>query len=436
MKLKKMIALGMVSMMTLALLGGCANQEGTSSTVTTEGEEAVTLTLLKDSDNATAGLEAVVALAQEKLGIVVEIEERVGGAEGDNLIKTRLASGDMADLCLYNSGAKFAALNPKEYFIDISNEEFVNRLDDTYRETVTVADAVYGIPFSSTQAGVMLYNKDIYEELNLEVPKTWDEFLENCQVIKDAGQTALIGTFGDSWTSQLIFLADHYAVEKSNPNFAEEFEAGIAKYETTPSAVASFQKYVDTINFYNEDYLAATYSDGIDMLVNGDGAHWCMLSQALGSAYDLYPDELNKVGAFAIPGETQEETGLTAWMPGSLYGNKNSEHQEAILKFMEFYVSDEALDAYTAAVLPDGPYAIKGYELPDEAYDAVKIDIQWYYDNNKVVSALEFKTSVKGANCEAITQEVATGQISAEEAARAYDEDCLKQAVQLGLDWK
>lgn len=42
----------------------------------------------------------------------------------------------------------------------------------------------------------------------------------------------------------------------------------------------------------------------------------------------------------------------------------------------------------------------------------------------------------KGTNCEYICSEVATGQSTAEEAAKAYDEDCKKQATQLGLDWK
>jgi len=458
MKLRKIIAIVLASTMTLALLAGCGSSSGgstekestegsTESSTEASGEEAtegaatssdeiVTLTLLKDPDNSNAGLEKVAELAEEKIGVKIDIEERVAGGEGDNLVKTRLASGDMADICLYNSGAKFAALNPSEYFMDISGEDFVSRLDDTYKETVTVDGVTYGVPFSSTQVGAAIYNKKVYEELNLEVPRSWDEFLANCEAIKASGTTALLGTFGDSWTTQLIFLGDQYAVEVEVPDFPEEFEAGRAKYETTPAAIASLQKYVDTRDFYNDDYLAATYSDGVDMIANGEAAHWFMLSQAIGSIGELYPEELDNIGVFAIPGKSAETTGITAWMPSSLYGNKHSEHQDAIKKFMEFWVSDEALDAYTSAVTPDGPYAIKGYELPDDACDAVRVDIQEYYNNNKVGAALEFKTSVKGANCEGIMQEIITGQISAEEAAKAYDEDCLKQAIQLGLDWE
>lgn len=126
---------------------------------------------------------------------------------------------------------------------------------------------------------------------------------------------------------------------------------------------------------------------------------------------------------------------MTLWYPAALYGNKNSDKQEAILKFMEFYVSDEALDAYSAAVLPDGPYCITGYEMPDNAYDAVANDIQTYFESGKNAPALEYISQVKGADCPAICQELGSGQTTAKEAAEKYDKDCAKQATQLGLKW-
>ena len=91
---------------------------------------------------------------------------------------------------------------------------------------------------------------------------------------------------------------------------------------------------------------------------------------------------------------------------------------------------------FTSAQKPDGPYAIKGYELPEDAYDGVKEAQEKYFDTGKTNVAMEFQTAVKGTNCEYICSEVATGQSTAEEAAKAYDEDCKKQATQLGLDWK
>nr|WP_147600142.1 extracellular solute-binding protein [uncultured Blautia sp.] len=395
------------------------------------------LTFLIDPDTASAGYQAVFDLCEEKTGIHIETEIRASGGDGDNQVKTRLASGEMTDLCGYNSGSKLGELNPEENFIDISGEEFAQRLDDTYKSAVSAGSdtAVYGIPLTATMSGAILYNKEVYEENNLEIPHTWDDFLKNCDALKEAGIDAVVGSLGDSWTIQVPYLGDHYNVLAGEPDFAEKFEAGETKYATSEAGLKSFQKLEDLQSYFNEDYTATTYADACDKLVNGEAGHYFILTQALSSIYELYGDEVNKIGLMGIPGDDPENHGLTVWEPTSIYGNANSDKKEDILRFMEFYTSDEALDAFTEAQKPDGPYCIKGYELPEDSYDAVK-QAQEYFDAGKVNVALEFQTAVKGTNCEYICSELATGQTTAEEAAQAYDDDCKKQATQLGLDWE
>jgi raffinose/stachyose/melibiose transport system substrate-binding protein len=454
MNLKKVTANLLIGVMSAGLLTGCGSSStkaeptatqalaaneatpGANEETSEKSFDGTTITLSLDGDVTPDGLNAVVSLAKEKLGITVEVETRVSGADGDNLVKTRLASGDMTDICWYNSGSKFKALNPVEYFADLTDKDFADQLDETYKETVTVDGKLYGVPVASTQAGAVIYYKPDYKELNLSIPTTWDEFLSNCEKLKAAGKTAMIGTFGDAWTSQVVYLGDNYNVISKNPNFAEEFEAGKAKYETTPEGVESFQKLADLQQYYNEDYTAATYDDGCDMLANGEGTHWIMLTQTIGNIASLYPEAVYDIGVFGIPGDDTNDNGLTVWEPGSMYVNKNSSNIDACIAFLKFYISKEGLDAYAAAVKPDGPYCVKGYELPENSYPAVKDDMQKYFDQGKTIPALEFLSSVKGAYCEQICVEVGSGQISAQEAANAYDEDCKKMALQLGLNWK
>ncbi len=201
-----------------------------------EGEyeyKEAAISLLIDKDSTLDGLEAVCALAKEKLGITVDVEIRAGGADGDNIVKTRLASGDMADLCAYNSGCKFTTLNPSEYFLDLSDQAYLSRLDESFLSAVTADGKVYGVPAGfASGAGVILYNRDTYEKYGLEVPHTWADFLKNCDVLKENGEVAVIGSFADSWTTQVVYLGDHYNVQAENPDFAKEFEAGTAKYAT------------------------------------------------------------------------------------------------------------------------------------------------------------------------------------------------------------
>lgn len=408
-------------------------EEGTSS-----GEkpfEGVTITLAKDNLSSSEGVEAVIALAKEKLGLTVEMEIVPSGPEGDNLIRTRMASGDLPDIQMYNAGALFYALNPEEYFMDLTGEPFIETLDENFIKATSVNGKAFGIPMHATQAGAILYYKPIYEELNLEIPKTWDEFLANCEAIKAAGKTAMIGTCADSWTMQLIFFGDNYNALKKAPEFPEKFDAGEMKFATTPAFVESFNKYVDLIGYYNEDYVAATYNDGCEMLATGQGAHYPALTQVLSNIGELYPEAINDIGVFGVPGDDPDDQGLTMWVPTAFYASKNTEKPEAVKAFMELYVSQEGLDAYCAVEMPFGPVAVKGYELPDNVYPAVKEDMMAYVNAGKTELNLGDLVQVKGLECPAICVEAAMGEISGEEAAAAYDEDCKKQAIQMGLNW-
>lgn len=397
--------------------------------------EGVTIKFLIIADQYADAVKKVAALAEEKYGMKFEYEYRPGGPEGENIVKTRLASGEIPDIMNFNTGALFAALNPSEYFMDLKDQPFVEKYNETYKKCVTIDGAVYGVPQGTGDVGGVLYYKPDYEELGLEVPETWDEFLANCDALKEAGKTAIIGTLGGSWTAQLPFLGDHYNLLKQNPNFPQEFEAGTAKYATTPAGVASFQKIYDMQPYLNEDYAVATYDDGCEMLANGEATHWIILSGVLANLNSLYPENMNDYGFFAVPAEKAEDTGLTVWMPTSIYVNKNAENKDAIMAFLDLYLSEEGLDTFGSVCTAFGPYYVKGYEMPEDTCDAVKVDIQKYFDEGKTAAALEFETSVKGPNCPAICQEVLSRQITAEEAAAAYDADCEKQALQLGLDW-
>src|SRR6185503_547896 len=82
----------------------------------------VTLTYLVD-DNPTnvATSEALkAAFEAENPGIKIEIETRPGGGEGDNIIKTRLATGEMTDVFRYNAGSLFQALNAPQTMLDLT----------------------------------------------------------------------------------------------------------------------------------------------------------------------------------------------------------------------------------------------------------------------------------------------------------------------------
>ncbi len=427
----KRAAAAALSAVMLLSLGACGEKKKDAGE--DSGESTHEITLQVGSDSALKGLEEVCKLAESEIGIKVDIEYTVAGTDTDNLIKTRLSTGDLADILVYSPGALLMTLNPSEHFIDLSEYDFADKLDETYRSSVSNDKGTYGVPMGTTRAGAVMYNKKLYKELGLRVPGTWDEFMENCRKVKDAGKNALICTMGTSYTVQVPVLGDMYNVLADNPDFIARFEKGETGFAEVPEGTESFQKLADTVPFYQDGYTAATYDDGCEMLVSGESAHWIMLTSALTNISSLYSDQINDIGVFAIPGDDPENVGITTWMPNGLYGNKDSENVEDVVKFLEFFVSDKAIETYLANDAVTGPLCVKDVAYPESTPDAVTEDMQSYFDSGKVSLAQEFLTQVKGSATTEVCTSLITGQYDVGQAVKAYDEDCFKQAEQLGI---
>ncbi|WP_317618344.1 ABC transporter substrate-binding protein [Paenibacillus sp. PL91] len=415
--------------------GGASGETNAKTDATSEPAEKTTLTLMVGNTGTTLeALKAVGTEAEKKLNIAIEYDIKPDGTEGDNLVKTRLATGDMSDLLVYNTGSLLKAVNPVENFLDVTNETFMADVLDSFKTVVTVDGKVYGAPVGSSSAGAILYNKKVYGELGLTVPQTWDEFMANNEKIKAAGKTAVLASYKDTWTSQLFVLGDYYNVQAQVPNFADDYTNNKAKYATIPEALRSFEKTEEPFKagYMNKDFLATTYDVALKMLAEGTGVHYPMLTSALDSILLNSPDKINDIGVFPIPSDSADVNGLTVWMPSGLYINKNSKKIEAAKKFTEYFVSKEGQAIFASKVKAAGPNVIKGIELPDDAYEGVK-EMQKYFDEGRTAPALEFVSPVKGPNLENLTVAVGSGITSAQKGAEDYDKDILKQAQQLNL---
>jgi raffinose/stachyose/melibiose transport system substrate-binding protein len=100
----------------LAACGGFGNDDnGGGGNASTSGKgQAVTLSWLVDNSEQTLTPAKALAAAfhAKNPNVTIKIETRPQGGDGDNLVKTRLATGEMNDMFTYNSGSLFQALKP------------------------------------------------------------------------------------------------------------------------------------------------------------------------------------------------------------------------------------------------------------------------------------------------------------------------------------
>jgi raffinose/stachyose/melibiose transport system substrate-binding protein len=397
-----------------------------------------TLNVLLDGNADTIAMMDALAAAYTAANpdVTFEMESRPGGSEGDNMVKTRLATGEAGDIIQYNSGSLFQALRPSDTLADLTDLPGQANIVDSFKSVVTAPDGtVRGVPFGAAMGGGVYYNRPLYAELGLSVPKTWADFMANSEKVKAAGKVGVATTFGDTWTSQLFVLGDYFNVQAEVPTFAADYTANVAKYANTPAAARGFQYLEDVFKagLVNEDFGVAKFEDGMRMVATGEAAHYPMLTFAMATVKQNTPDNVNDVGYFALPGPTADKNGLTVWMPSALYIPAASANVDAAKGFLDFVASVEGCQIMIGAIGATGPYLIEGCALPADVPQSVADMLPYFQTDGATAPALEFLSPIKGPALEQITVEVGSGIRPAAEATALYDQDVEKQAKQLGL---
>jgi len=419
------------------LIGSLAACSSGGSADTGSGGGKVTITYLADNAEATAATAKPLIAAFEKANpdITVKFDTKPQGTDGDNLVKTRLSTGEMADVFNYNSGSLMQALNPDNTLVDLSKESWAKDVDPQFTKVVSTDKGMYGAPFGTSFGGAVLYNKKVYADLGLSVPTTWADFISNSEKIKDAGIAPIIQTYGDTWTSQLFVLGDFANITAQQKNWATQYTKHKESYADQP-ALAGFQHLQEgkDKDLYNEDYASATQANGLKMLAEGKGAQYPMLTNAISAIQQDSPDAVNDIGAFALPAENADDTNLTIWEPNGLYIPKTTTGDKlaAAKKFVAFANSSEGCKVQNDTGTPGGPYVISTCTLPDSVPPMIG-DLQKYLDDGKASPALEFLSPIKGPNLEKICVQVGSGITNAAKGADQYDDDVVQQAQQLGI---
>lgn len=424
---------------TTLFAAGCSAGSLGSSSGDQGSAGGTTITWLVGSDDNTTRMvkEVVTAFQAANPGITVKTEPRPGGSDGDNLVKTRLSTGEMAEVFTYNNGSLLSALKPAQNLTPMDDQPWAAQLDKTFKDSTTVDGKLYGGPWGSAQGGAVLYNIPVYKKLGLEIPKTWDEFMKNNEAVKKAGGIAPVEqTYGETWTSQLFVLGDYHNVEAQVPDFAAQYTAGQVKYATTPAALAGFQhiQEVHEAGYFNKDFASAKLNDGIKAIATGTAAHYPQLGGVSANIENVAPGKSKDVGFFPLPGNDAAKNGMTIWPGNGMYIPKTAEGDklDAAKKLVAFVASQPGCEAQTKGASPTGPYLTTACPLPSDVTQVAK-DTKTAIDSGKASPALEFKSPIKGPALEQICIQVGTGQVSGDKGAALYDQDVKKQAQQLGL---
>lgn len=211
--MKKLIALGLTAAMSLSTLAGCASEKKEEIGVTEAGNTATeSETANSTGEVAKPELTGKIVVASNRTDLEEDLaayaakfmEENPGTTvefetikEYDDVIPTRIAGGEAPDL--------FYVVDPinqdtyADYFLPIDDLDFTAD-DILFYENGRGSDGnLYVLPLTVSYCG-MIYNKVAFKNAGIEnVPKTVDEFYEDCDKLKEAGITPVGTAFKDIW---------------------------------------------------------------------------------------------------------------------------------------------------------------------------------------------------------------------------------------------
>lgn len=297
MKLKKVCALLMAGAMTASLLAGCGKTGETETTAeksaTTETEETateettaeepaedITLTMMVSGTAAENDFETeqLPELIKAKFPNITLEVTKLPDDQYYTALKTKLASGEAPDIMLvqpkYAGSNSVIGLAEAGYLLDISDLKAVELAGSSAEDSFRYEGKTYAVAQGVSILGTY-YNKDIFAKYSLEVPKTWDEFLNVCETLKSNGVQPIVMGDKDAYVMQFgLYQLAANEVYPNNPTFDDQLREGTTKFtdEGTWDKVLEMYAELYEKGYVNEGSLGLGAAQAIQQFVDGQAA--------------------------------------------------------------------------------------------------------------------------------------------------------------------
>jgi raffinose/stachyose/melibiose transport system substrate-binding protein len=140
-------------------------------------------------------------LKEENIEVVVHLE-MPSSDQYESVLQARLTGDDAPDLYTLHCN-NLGTYNKAGNLYDLSDQPLASLIYDNVKETVTIDGKLLAVPIESQAWGV-LFNKTIFEELNLTPPETLSDLENICSILKDNEYTPFMLAFQEQWVPQLM----------------------------------------------------------------------------------------------------------------------------------------------------------------------------------------------------------------------------------------
>lgn len=210
---KRLFTIGGAVLASAALIAGCSSGGGTTDTPassdegTTEestDEDTGTDSALPDLSGQTLNVvaswsgaeqenfEAVLNNFADKTGATVNYTSF--GDNGPTYIQGQLEGGTPPNVAIIPQPALMETLAKNDDIKPVSAEtkaEVEKNYSQSWIDLGSVDGELYGVWFKGANKSTVWYNNDIYTEAGATAPQTWDDFMEQLQLVQDSGYAGI-----------------------------------------------------------------------------------------------------------------------------------------------------------------------------------------------------------------------------------------------------
>ena len=274
--------------------------------------------------------------------IVLEIESP---NDAMTVLKTRFIKEDVPDIIGIGGDVNFSSFIDSDMLMDISDFEGISDIKPAYLKIAknleyVPEEGVYSVPYVANAAGI-LYNKDMFDEHNWDIPTTWDEFIALCDEIQASGIQPLYFGFKDTWTCLAPW--NSLAVDLAPADVCQQVNRGETTFSDEYREVS--EKMLELLPYGPEDPYAYNYNDACTAFANGESAMYTIGNYAVPQIQSVNPDM--NIDSFVMPGNNNADVNiLNSGIDLQFCVTNDCENKEAAYEVLRYLLKDETIQIY------------------------------------------------------------------------------------------
>ena len=242
---------------------------------------------------------------------------------------------------------------------------------DSVKGAMTLDGKQYGVPYTYYQWGIY-YREDIFKELGLTEPTTFDEEIANCQKIIDSGRKCY--TIGSKflWTAGGWF--DYMNMRTNGFDFHMELARGEVPW-TDPRVLETFANWRKLIDMgaFIDDHQTYSWQEALPFFVSGEATAYLMGNFVVPHLREAgLTDE--QIDFYQFPAIADVPMGEDA-PTDTFHIAANAQNKEAAREFLKFVTSPEVqtkingpeglgqLPVNANASVADDEFILQGFDM-------------------------------------------------------------------------